>query len=65
MDYYNMMYGRVRHQELIAEAARESRFVAGGSVSLFTRLADAVKRIVQARASEQRPSAPARRLAAK
>lgn len=65
MDYYNMMYGRVRHEELIAEAERENRFVADGGAHPVARLADAVRRIFHIRAADQRPSAPTRRLATK
>ncbi|MCX6017401.1 MAG: hypothetical protein NTZ50_02680 [Chloroflexi bacterium] len=49
MDYYNMMYGRVRHAELIEEAQRENRVLAenravsGGG--FFARITVAVQHI--------------------
>jgi hypothetical protein len=68
MDYYNMMYGRVRHAELIAEAQRENRIVAedrAERVNLVARVVIAVRRIFTPRASEKQPTAAARRLATK
>jgi len=67
MDYYNMMYGRVRHEELIAEAQRENRSVAEAratSVAFFARIAAAARRIFRTREAVQRPSSASRRLAA-
>ena len=68
MDYYNMMYGRVRHAELIAEAQRENRIVAedrAERVNLVARVVTAVQSIFTLRASEKQPTAAARRLATK
>ena len=68
MDYYNMMQGRVRHAELIAEAQRENRSVVedrAERVNLFARVVIAVRRIFSSRASEKQPTAAARRLAVK
>lgn len=68
MDYYNMMQGRVRHAELIAEAQRENRIVAENRaerVSLVARVVTAVQRIFTSRVSEKQPTAAARRLAVK
>lgn len=59
MDYYNMMYGRVRHEELIAEAQREHRVVMEEStirVNPFIRIAAAVQRILALRSVARRPS---------
>lgn len=68
MDYYNMMYGRMRHNELIAEAQRVNRIVADAGASRATFLAgiaSAVQRLFRAREVVQQPSVTTHRLAAK
>ena len=71
MDYYNMMYGRVRHAELIDEAQRENRIVAEdravavAGAGFFARIAVAAQRIFTPSVVAQRPVAQSHRLATK
>jgi hypothetical protein len=64
MDYYYMMQGRMRHEEMIKEAQREAYFDRLGLTTpgIFSQIASVISSIFTRRAQTQ---ATARRLATK
>lgn len=64
MDYYYMMQGRMRHEEMINEAQREAHFDRLGLTvpGIFSQIASAISGIFNRREQTQ---ASARRLATK